>query len=321
MNTGKKVVWGNVPCCLFANVATELPEILMAKSKMLFILLLSLFGGSWLQFWNGDSTIKMSYILRVRATLYECYKGGHMSRTRWIFRYFTIIGIVFLCMALCMGCRKKSQETELQTVSVGEKETELTSEDSGEDGTKDDTGENEEDADKKKGDASTDTEGGPAKLYVHVCGHVNQPGVYELQPDSRVFEAIEAAGGMTATAAFSYLNQAELLQDGQQIYVPSQEEVDLGKVAAQAAGVSTSGSEAADAQIAENVSGQDDGKVNLNTATKEELMTLNGIGDVRAQAILKYREEHGEFRSIEELMEVEGIKKGTFQKLKDQIKI
>ena len=57
------------------------------------------------------------------------------------------------------------------------------------------------------------------------------------------------------------------------------------------------------------------------SASKEELLTLNGIGDVRAQAILKYREEHGEFRSIEELMEVEGIKKGTFQKLKDQIKI
>ena len=74
-------------------------------------------------------------------------------------------------------------------------------------------------------------------------------------------------------------------------------------------------------QAVENVSGQDDGKVNLNTASKEELLTLNGIGDVRAQAILKYREEHGEFRSIEELMEVEGIKKGTFQKLKDQIKI
>lgn len=242
-----------------------------------------------------------------------------MSRTRWIFRYFTIIGIVFLCMALCMGCRRKSQEMELQTVSVGEEETEFTSEASGEDGTKDDTGENEEDADKKKGDASTDTEDRPAKLYVHVCGHVNQPGVYELQPDSRVFEAIEAAGGMTATAAFSYLNQAELLEDGQQIYVPSQEEVDSGKVTT--AGGSSKSGEAASGQNVENISGQDDGKVNLNTASKEELMTLSGIGDVRAQAILKYREEHGEFRSIEELMEVEGIKKGTFQKLKDQIKI
>ena len=79
--------------------------------------------------------------------------------------------------------------------------------------------------------------------------------------------------------------------------------------------------ETSSVQVVENVSGQDDGKVNLNTASKEELLTLSGIGDVRAQAILKYREEHGEFRSIEELMEVEGIKKGTFQKLKDQIKI
>ena len=242
-----------------------------------------------------------------------------MSRTRWIFRYFTVIATVFLCMALCMGCQKKSQETELQTVSVGEEETGLTAEDSEEDGTKDDTKETEE-TDKKQDDASS-AEDRPAKLYVHVCGHVNQPGVYELQPDSRVFEAIEAAGGMTATAAFSYLNQAELLGDGQQIYIPSQEEVDSGKVAAQAVGVNASGSEAGSAQNVENASGPDDGKVNLNTATKEELMTLNGIGDVRAQAILKYREEHGEFRSTEELMEVEGIKKGTFQKLKDQIKI
>ena len=177
----------------------------------------------------------------------------------------------------------------------------------------------EEDTAKKKDDAVPDTEDRPEKLYVHVCGNVNQPGVYELQQDSRVFEAIEAAGGMTTTAAFSYLNQAELLKDGQQIYVPSQEEVDSGKVTSTRNAYESD--ETFSVQAVENVSGQDDGKVNLNTASKEELLTLNGIGDVRAQAILKYREEHGEFRSIEELMEVEGIKKGTFQKLKDQIKI
>ena len=112
---------------------------------------------------------------------------------------------------------------------------------------------------------------------------------------------------MTTTAAFSYLNQAELLKDGQQIYVPSQEEVDSGKVTSTRN--ASESDETFSVQAVENVSGQ------------EELLTLNGIGDVRAQAILKYREEHGEFRSIEELMEVEGIKKGTFQKLKDQIKI
>ena len=249
-----------------------------------------------MQFWNGDSKIKLSYILRVQATLYENYKGGHMSRTRWNYRYFIRSVVVIMCVVFCVGCQKKSQETDLKTVSVREEEPESTPEDSRED-TKEDVGKvKEEDTAKKKDDAVPDTEDRPEKLYVHVCGNVNQPGVYELQQDSRVFEAIEAAGGMTTTAAFSYLNQAELLKDGQQIYVPSQEAV-------------------------ENVSGQYDGKVNLNTASKEELLTLNGIGDVRAQAILKYREEHGEFRSIEELMEVEGIKKGTFQKLKDQIKI
>ena len=224
-----------------------------------------------MQFWNGDSKIKLSYILRVQATLYENYKGGHMSRTRWNYRYFIRSVVVIMCVVFCVGCQKKSQETDLKTVSV------------------------------------------------HVCGNVNQPGVYELQQDSRVFEAIEAAGGMTTTAAFSYLNQAELLKDGQQIYVPSQEEVDSGKVTSTRN--ASESDETFSVQAVENVSGQDDGKVNLNTASKEELLTLNGIGDVRAQAILKYREEHGEFRSIEELMEVEGIKKGTFQKLKDQIKI
>ena len=194
-----------------------------------------------------------------------------------------------------------------------------TPEDSREDTTEDVGKVKEEDTAKKKDDAVPDTEDRPEKLYVHVCGYVNQPGVYELQQDSRVFEAIEAAGGMTTTAAFSYLNQAELLKDGQQIYVPSQEEVDSGKV--MSTRNASESDETSSVQVVENVSGQDDGKVNLNTASKEELLTLNGIGDVRAQAILKYREEHGEFRSIEELMEVEGIKKGTFQKLKDQIKI
>lgn len=261
------------------------------------------FGGSQLQFQNGNSTIKMSYILRVQATLYEKYKGGYMGKIRCVSRYFTGIAIIFLCIVLSTGCQRESKETELEEVSAGETENVLTEKDS------------------EEQDEPSESEEGSEKLYVHVCGHVNQPGVYELQPDSRVFEAIEAAGGMTATAAFSYLNQAELLKDGQQIYVPSQEEVDSGKAAVQAAGASTPGSEAAGGQNIENVSGQDDGKVNLNTASREELMTLSGIGDVRAQAILKYREEHGEFRSVEELMEVEGIKKGTFQKLKDQIKI
>lgn len=141
-------------------------------------------------------------------------------------------------------------------------------------------------------------------LYVDVCGEVSCPGVYELPMESRMFQAIEAAGGFTADACVSGVNQAQKLEDGQQIYVPSKEEVQASEEAAgQSAGESS------------------DGKVNLNTASREELLTLNGIGEVRADSIIRYRESNGGFRSIEELKEVEGIKDGVFQKVKDKIKI
>lgn len=140
------------------------------------------------------------------------------------------------------------------------------------------------------------------KICVHVCGQVASPGVYELPAGSRVYQAVEAAGGMTDGAAWQ-INQAQELTDGQQVYVPSKEE-------------------ASDAGIGPGIAGQEsDGKVNINTATKEELMTLSGIGEARAEAILKYREEKGGFQSTEELKEIDGIKDGIFGKIEDQIKI
>lgn len=139
-------------------------------------------------------------------------------------------------------------------------------------------------------------------IYVHVCGEVNAPGVYELPTGSRVCAAIEAAGGITEKASEASLNQAEKLSDGQQVYVPSGEETE-GRVL-----------------YGQGVNEADDGKVNLNTAAKEELMTLDGIGEVKAEAIIRYREENGGFSSIEELKEIEGIKDGVFNKVKDQVK-
>ena len=113
---------------------------------------------------------------------------------------------------------------------------------------------------------------------------------------------VEAAGGMTDGAAWQ-INQAQELADGQQVYVPSKEE-------------------ASEAGTGPGLAGQaSDGKVNINTATKEELMTLSGIGEARAEAILKYREEKGGFQSTEELKEIDGIKDGIFGKIEDQIKI
>ena len=143
-------------------------------------------------------------------------------------------------------------------------------------------------------------------VYVNVCGAVNAPGVYELKKDARVFEAITLAGGMTAEAAPEAVSQARTVADGEQIYVPTVREVQM-----QGAGVE------------DIVTGNADvsGKVNINTAGKEELMTLTGIGEAKAQSILDYREEHGQFGSIEDLMLIEGIKEGVFNKIKEDITI
>lgn len=143
-------------------------------------------------------------------------------------------------------------------------------------------------------------------VYVYVCGAVNAPGVYELNEDARVFEAITLAGGMTAEAAPEAVSQARTVADGEQIYVPTVQEVQM-----QGSGVE------------DIVTGNVDvnGKVNINTAGKEELMTLTGIGEAKAQSILDYREEHGRFGSIEDLMLIEGIKEGVFNKIKEDITI
>ena len=150
----------------------------------------------------------------------------------------------------------------------------------------------------------SDPGGQSGRVVVHVCGQVAAPGVYELAEGSRIYEAIEAAGGVNGQAAPEGLNQAACVEDGQQIYVPSVQELQDNSFTA-----------AGDSGAAE------DGRVNINTAQAEELMTLSGIGEAKAAAIIQYREENGGFQSIEELMEISGIKEGVFEKIKDQIKV
>lgn len=134
------------------------------------------------------------------------------------------------------------------------------------------------------------------KMFVHVCGAVNIPGVYELPEGSRVCDAIGAAGGMSEDAQENALNQAALLEDGMQVYLPAKGEDTLQENA-----------------------GADSGKVNINTADKNELMSLSGIGESRAESILEYRNTHNRFRRIEELKEVDGIKDGIYNRIKDDI--
>lgn len=167
-------------------------------------------------------------------------------------------------------------------------------------------------------------------IYVDVCGAVVNPGVYEFSSDSRVFQAIEKAGGYLPGAAASYLNRARSLSDGQQIYVPTQEEVDSqtipltqdetaqdGMVQEGTAQTGTAAYNTADG-TGTTQAGQ---RIDLNTADVSQLSTLTGVGESKALAIIAYREENGPFTSIEDIMNVPGIKEGTYEKIKDKIAI
>lgn len=152
------------------------------------------------------------------------------------------------------------------------------------------------------------------EIYVDVCGAVAEPGVFCLPEGSRVFQAIEAAGGFLPEAAENYVNRAQGLSDGEQLYVPTREEA-LTMERTDTAPAGEENGEGAESGT------EHAGKVNLNTADESELCTLTGVGASKAKAIIAYREENGPFVSIEDLMKVEGIKEGTFHKIKDEIEV
>ena len=147
-------------------------------------------------------------------------------------------------------------------------------------------------------------------VYVYICGEVAAPGVYELSKDSRIYEAVDAAGGFTENAARESVNLASKVSDGMQITIYNREEAaSLPAGSGSAVGNTGQG----------GTSGS--GLVNLNTATKEELMTLKGIGEAKAEDIIRYREKSGGFKKIEDIMKISGIKEAGFQTIKDNITV
>lgn len=139
---------------------------------------------------------------------------------------------------------------------------------------------------------------GGEKIYVYICGEVSEAGVYELEYGSRLYELIELAGGMTDEASADGINLAEVLYDSQMVRIPSFDESQVFYSAQE---------------------NQNSGLVDINTADKEALMTLPGIGSVRAEAIISYREENGGFLSAGDIMQVPGIKESLYEKIKDLI--
>jgi competence protein ComEA len=138
------------------------------------------------------------------------------------------------------------------------------------------------------------------QVKVHVKGAVNQPGVYKLPSDSRVIDAIQAAGGAKSDAKVQQLNLASVVADGAEVVVPGDD--------------ATNGNAAAAAT-------QDDGKVNVNTASAEDLDKLPGIGSIRAKAIVDYRTEHGQFYSIDDLRNVPGLGAKLLDAIRDHVKV
>ena len=172
-------------------------------------------------------------------------------------------------------------------------------------------------------EAVSDKEMQQAMIYVDVCGAVANPGVFQLAAGSRVFQAIEAAGGYLPEAALTCVNRAGVLTDGQQLYILTQEEMERqGLDPAEMAGASDgqmNGSAGTGQNTGMTAQVQQDNRININTADEAQLTTLTGIGATRAQAIIAYREENGPFAAIEDIMNVQGIKEGTFAKIKDEI--
>lgn len=191
-----------------------------------------------------------------------------------------LLGIVVLILLGCTACK---------STSYLEKQSDLSSEDTSEDAT--DSADTTEETEKK------------TEIYVQISGAVADPGVYTFPADSRVYELIEAAGGLLPEAYDVSLNQAERLSDGQKILVYTKEEAAEGLAPT------------------EESSSTSDGKVNINTASTEELTSLKGIGQTRAESIVAYRQEHGAFAAVEDLKAVSGIGDATYQKIADAITV
>lgn len=172
-----------------------------------------------------------------------------------------------------------------------------------------------------------------ASCYVYVCGQVVSPGVYRLEEGQRIFEAIAMAGGFTGEAAENYLNLAEPVWDGMKLEVPGKDQVPESTWPAAGDGVAAderpaggmgttfTGKPSPGQKNQPGANPPSSGLINLNTATREELMTLRGIGEVRADQILRYRQEHGAFGRKEDIMNVPGIKEGAYQKIKEDITV
>ncbi|MBO6138310.1 MAG: helix-hairpin-helix domain-containing protein [Lachnospiraceae bacterium] len=214
-----------------------------------------------------------------------------------MFRSIVISFLGFFCVVFLTGCSDIASEAEITLREETEADYEST--DKGADALEDIVDDS---------DISRDKE---SELFVYVCGAVNSPGVYTFANGTRIYEAINTAGGFRTGADESFLNLAEAVNDGQRLYVPTVSETSVSGA------LNAAGGTLQDRRL----QSPEEGLVNINTAGLSELTTISGIGESRASDIISYRENNGAFSSIEDIMKVPGIKDGLFNKIKDKITV
>ena len=211
---------------------------------------------------------------------------------------------VFVCVSCMEGCIPKEENlvieySQTENTEVGGQQGDMTRSGATQSdkslGGTEQSDEGLTGSDLQKGDLPRDDEN---LIYVYVCGAVKESGVFALPKGSRAIDALNASGGFTEDAQTTYVNLASYVSDGEKLYFPTVDEV-----------------ENADTSL------KDDGMVNINTADKTMLMTLPGIGESKAADIISYRESNGDFQTIEDIMNVPGIKESSFVRLKSLIKV
>ncbi len=240
-----------------------------------------------------------------------------------------LLFLLVLLQFFLVGCTSQGTEVVLSEVSTDAASADMASMDTtqgsaAEDSASDGAGVSAVDA-VSGAESSFDTEeeiagreAAKAVICVYVCGAVKVPGVYELSEGSRCLDAVDAAGGFSEEADRNYVNLAALLTDGVKLQIPTIEEVggtQSSKIE------SFDGGSALDGGGSTGSGSAGSGLININKASKEELTALPGIGNATAEKIVKFREEHGGFKTLEDIMKVSGIKDKLFSRIREYITI
>ncbi|MDG6875936.1 ComEA family DNA-binding protein [Clostridium perfringens] len=240
----------------------------------------------------------------------------------------SVIAILFLFIGYSKTNDKKISDSDMEKLFIDKEESEDTNEleDFNEKESSSKKEESNNIKEEKDSDIESEKEGkktslSEEKIIVEIKGEVKKPNVYELKNGSRIYELIEEAGGPTDEADLSNINRALYLSDGQCIVIKN-----INDVESEEANLNEFLNAEVTNSIPTNSSGDKGEKnessiININTASKETLMTLNGIGESKAQAIIDYRDEIGGFKSVDDITNVSGIGEKTLEKIKDKISI